>query len=170
MRSRRLIIGLALALLTASIAGPGSDAESPNRVGLVVALGGDDYITRCVTFNEPSITGYEVLERSNLEIVAADGIICDIEGVSGCLPDNCLCSSANYWSYWHLSDSAWTYSTVGSSTYQVEDGDVEGWSWGGGEAPPVASLDEICDSSVNPYQVFLPLALRRQGWSPNIDA
>ena len=169
MRRRTLLISLALALLTASIAGPGTDAESPNRVGLVVALGDDDYVTRCVTFNEPSVTGYEVLERSSLEIVAAEGIICDIEGISGCPPNSCLCSSTNYWSYWHLGDSDWTYSSVGSSVYQVGDGDVEGWSWGAGEAPPVASFDDICNASMN-HQVFLPISLRRQGCSPSKDA
>jgi hypothetical protein len=160
-RRKIFVISLVLALLTGWIAGPSTGAEPPNQAGLVVAFGDGSYVTRCVTFGEPSISGYEVLERSGLDIVTAEGMICDIEGTSGCSSDNCLCSSTSYWSYWHLINGGWMYSDVGSSAYQVSDGDVEGWRWGGGQAPPVVLFDDICSSSAEPHQTFLPIVLRQ---------
>jgi hypothetical protein len=49
-----------------------------------------------------------------------------------------------YWGYWHLSGGSWAYSSVGSSIYQVGHGDVEGWSWGNRNEPPVVTFEEIC--------------------------
>lgn len=165
VKRKILVIGpafaTALILLTGWIVVPGSSAGPSNQAGLVVAFGDGTYITRCVTFSEPSISGYEVLARSGLDVVSAEGMICDIEGESGCSPDNCLCSPTSYWSYWHLLEGAWTYSNVGANAYQVSDGDVEGWRWGAGEAPPVVLFDDICSLPAEVHQAFLPIVLRQ---------
>jgi hypothetical protein len=124
-------------------------AQSPNRVGLVVRFGDGSSITRCVEFSEPQISGYDVLMRSGLSVVAAyfsgEGTaICAIEDI-GCPVESCLtCATPNYWSYWHLVNGAWIYSQVGASGYNVHNGDVEGWSWGAGNPPPVVPFDQIC--------------------------
>ncbi|MCK4472299.1 MAG: hypothetical protein KAW49_10985, partial [Anaerolineae bacterium] len=142
-----LIVLLVLAVVRASP--PGARAQSPNRAGLVVRFGDGSFITRCVEFSEPQISGYDVLMRSGLNVVAAyysgeGAAICKIEH-EGCLVEDCLtCAYPNYWSYWHLVDGAWVYSQVGVSGYTVHPGDVEGWSWGAGEPPSLVPFDQIC--------------------------
>ena len=124
-------------------------AMQSNRVGLVVTHGDGSTITRCIEFSESELNGYDILQRSGLELVAtqdsgADAAICAVDG-EGCPKDSCLtCDMPNYWSYWHLEGGTWTYSPVGASIYKVHDGDVEGWRWGGGDPPPVIPFDQIC--------------------------
>jgi len=149
---KRIDIGLLIAVLVCAFAlSVGADvrAQQPNRVGLVVVHGDGSTITRCIEFDESEISGYDVLQRSGLEIVAAHdsgmgAAICAIDG-EGCSKSSCLtCDVPNYWSYWHLDGSAWTYSSVGVSTYKAHDGDIEGWRWGEGDPPPVIPFDQIC--------------------------
>jgi hypothetical protein len=124
-------------------------AQQSNRAGLVVRFGDGSLITRCVEFNESTISGYDLLTRSGLNIIAAfdsgqGAAICSIEN-TGCPVESCLtCDMPNYWSYWHLVDGVWVYSQAGSSGHSVGDGDVEGWSWGSGGPPPVVRFDQIC--------------------------
>ncbi|RLC66222.1 MAG: hypothetical protein DRI48_05180, partial [Chloroflexi bacterium] len=66
-------IVLLLSSLTLANVGPhlpGTQAQSPNRVGLVVRFGDGSLVTRCVEFSEPEISGYDVLTRSGLNVVA----------------------------------------------------------------------------------------------------
>ncbi len=129
-------------------------AQAPNRAGVVVRFGDGSVVTRCVEFNEPEISGYDLLTRSGLAVVAgfdpgAGAAICKIEH-EGCPADNCFCSfPPNFWSYWHLIDGQWMFSQRGSSVRQVHSGDMDGWSWGagtaqGGVAPPAMSFDQVC--------------------------
>jgi hypothetical protein len=157
---RAAILALTLTLL--AVWAPRRLAQPSNQVGLVVSSEDGSYTTRCVTFTEQSISGYEVLMRSGLDVVTADGLVCDIEGESGCEEEDCLCDPSRYWGYWHLVNEGWTYSTVGANAYAVQDGDVEGWRWGAGEPPPVVLFDDICHSSTKSYRTFLPLVLRQR--------
>jgi hypothetical protein len=143
---------IAIVLLVLTVARPDlatPRAQQSNRIGLVVRFGAGSLITRCVAFSESGISGYDLLMRSGLDIVAAfdsgqGAAICSIED-TGCPVESCLtCDAPNYWSYWHLVDGAWVYSQVGSSGHTVGNGDVEGWSWGPGGPPPVIPFDQIC--------------------------
>lgn len=142
-----LIFCLALALGFAST--HPSNAQGNNRAGLVIQFGDGSIETRCIEFNEQTISGLEVLERSGLPVLAVydpslGAMVCKIQD-QGCPVDNCLCKNPpDYWSYWHLNGNSWVYSPAGSSTYQVADGEVQGWSWGPGNPPPVMTIDEIC--------------------------
>ena len=143
-----LLVGLALLLVC--LAPPDGQAQGPNQVGLVVQMGDGSYLTRCVTFGEPQISGYDVLLRSGLALeVSAEGgmgaFICGIEG-EGCPADDCMCDyPPNYWSYWHLVEGQWVYSQMGAVGYMVNPGDVEGWRWGAGDPLSVViPLDQIC--------------------------
>ncbi|HIP97484.1 MAG TPA: hypothetical protein EYH32_09765, partial [Anaerolineae bacterium] len=158
------LLVLLLVVMTVGYSRASVRAQSPNRVGLVVRFSDNEVITRCVEFSEPQISGYDVLVRSGLNVVAQfdPGVgvaICAIEDV-GCPVDACLtCAMPNYWSYWHLQDDAWVYSQVGAGGYMVGDGEVEGWSWGAGVPPPVFSFDQICAPSptLTPSPTFTPL-------------
>ncbi len=63
------------------------------------------------------------------------GMVCTIDEV----PDPCNRAPADaYWSYWHATDGdeEWTYARVGAGTRAPAPGDVEGWRFGDGRAPP----------------------------------
>ena len=139
-----------LLALTLAVSGlPTAGAEAPNRAGLVVRFGNGSFVTRCIEFGESEISGYDALTRSGLDVVVAfdsgmGAAVCKVED-DGCPLEDCLtCDAPNYWSYWHLSNGAWNYSPAGGSSYKVQDGDVEGWSWGTGDPPPVVAFDQIC--------------------------
>jgi hypothetical protein len=141
---------LALVLLAVISSGlPDVQAQSGNRAGLVVRFGDGSLVTRCIEFSESEISGYDLLTRAGLNVVAAfdsgmGAAICAIEG-TGCPVESCLtCATPKYWSYWHLADGSWTYSQGGSSIYKVRNGAVEGWAWGNGDPPPATALDQIC--------------------------
>lgn len=142
-----LIVLLTLVVTRPDLAA--THAQQSNRAGLVVRFGDGSLATRCVEFSESTISGYDLLIRSGLDIVAAfdsgqGAAVCKIEG-TGCPVESCLtCDMPNYWSYWHLEDGAWVYSQAGSSGCAVNNGNVEGWSWGSGGPPPVVPFDEIC--------------------------
>jgi len=123
-------------------------AQDPNRVALVIRADDSTIITRCVTFTEDEITGYQVLERSGLDFVAhydnVGAAICAIAG-TGCPENDCFCDSPpNYWSYWHWVDGAWSYANTGATGTSVGDGAIDGWNWGPGDPPPDFPFDAIC--------------------------
>ena len=122
---------------------------SNNQAGLVAQFDDGSIETRCVQFSEESISGYELLVRSEIPFVAAfsslGAAICKIRE-DGCSQDNCFCQSPpDYWSYWHLDGDEWVYSVAGASSSQVVDGSVEGWRWGPGLPPgKVIPFETIC--------------------------
>ncbi len=153
MKYRIVTICLALTLLLSpAVAETGlreARAQQANRVGLIVEHGDGSVTTRCVEFNEPEISGYDVLTRSGLDIVAAfesgmGAAVCAVDG-EGCTVGSCLtCDVPNYWAYWHMDGGDWVYAQIGVTSYTVHDGDVEGWRWGGGDPPDVVPFDQIC--------------------------
>ncbi len=66
---RLIILGLLL-ILGASIGA--TQAKGPNRAGIVVQFGNGSVVQSCVTFSEPSISGWELLNRSGLTVYAED--------------------------------------------------------------------------------------------------
>jgi hypothetical protein len=148
---------MAVLTLGAHAKSPITRPEQLQRAGLVVDFGEGNFITRCVTFSEPEISGYEALTRSGLDIAASGGAVCSI-AETGCPADDCFCAIPDYWSYWHFLEGTWQYSGSGAQGYTVGDGDIEGWSWEG-EPPPTLSFDQICA----PYRAYLPLLLMAGG-------
>lgn len=127
-------------------------AQSSNRVGLVVGKGDGSFVTRCVEFVEDELSGYDLLMRSGLQVVAIQSggmgvMICEIDG-EGCPANNCWCkcsgSTCTYWSYWHLEGREWSYAFMGALSHRVRSGDVDGWTWGAGDPPPALSFEQIC--------------------------
>jgi hypothetical protein len=138
-------------------------AQTSNRAGLVVRYGDGSIETACVSFSEEVITGYELLRRSNIPVIADLGsgmgaFVCKI-GNDGCnFPqEDCACkfnTEQKYWSYWLLQNDAWQYSNLGAGNASVKSGDVQGWVWGTGSAnteantkPPVLTLAQICSAA-----------------------
>ncbi len=133
--------------------------DGPNRAALVIRYADGSVETACVGFSEASISGEELLLRSGLPIVmdynaAAGGAVCRIREL-GCSTQDCFCRcrgrDCQYWAYYHWIDGAWQYSQIGASSYRVENGALEGWSWGpgnfsAGTEPPQIGFEEVCAS------------------------
>jgi hypothetical protein len=152
------LVALALALAT-SLAGA---AQSEGRAAVVVRFGDGRVESRCVTIPLEGITGYELLERSGLDLqVRFEGAgvaVCSIEK-TGCAPGDCFCQCRGgdcvYWSYWHQRDGIWQYAVVGAASHRVTDGSVDGWSWGPGTvaeaiSPPPTSFEDLCPAGATP--------------------
>ena len=151
-----IFTGLVLAM---SIYAP-SGASDGNRVAVVVDYGNGQIASRCVAFTEDGISGYEALERTGLPVETdfqtGGAAICRIAG-QGCPSEDCFCAcrgggECKYWSYWHLNDGVWNYSSAGAGIYQVRDGAIEGWVWGLGSVtqaipPPLITFSEVCTIS-----------------------
>jgi len=134
-------------------------AQTSNQAALVIRHAQNDVRTACVEFDEPQISGYELLARSGydiqIDVQGLGSLICSI-GDTGCPPNDCLCQCKGggdciYWSYWHRLDNSWQYSQGGANVYMVDPGTIEGWSWGPGAVnqaypPPQISFDEVCQA------------------------
>lgn len=150
----RLFLALLLAL--APLAGASSApslAERPNGAGLVVRFGDGRVVTAYVQFDEPAITGIELLQRAGIPITVAPfgglGLaVCAIAG-EGCPAEDCFCQAkqqpAWFWHYYGLTpDGRWVLHSVGASNRLLRDGDVDGWSWTSGESGlPAVTIDDI---------------------------
>ncbi|GAA1663391.1 hypothetical protein GCM10009830_05870 [Glycomyces endophyticus] len=81
------------------------------------------------------------------EVASIRGMVCRIDA----LPEtDCGASppADAYWSYWHANpgDEEWRYSMVGGADASPDAGDLEGWAFGDGAAPPaVAPGDAVAD-------------------------
>jgi hypothetical protein len=156
MRLRMLMLVVLIAILAAVLAAP-IHAQQPDlyRAGLVVVYGDGSVVSGCVAFSEESISGAELLRRSGLEVTldAYGGLgygVCAI-GDEGCpAGQDCFCqcraTPCAYWVYSHRhAGGSWAISGVGASTWEVHDGDVDGWVWGDGStAPPAVDFEQVC--------------------------
>lgn len=155
-----LMLSLVILIAVASV--HGATAQEVNQAGVVIRYGEGRTESLCVAFEEPDISGYDLLQRSGLAIKVKSesqgGLVCGIEG-TGCDIDDCLCQCKGepcvYWSYWREAEAGWTYSTVGATVRRLSDGGVDGWSWGPGSvtsaiAPPAVSFDDICTADAAP--------------------
>ncbi len=126
----------------------------------MVVHGNGETVTRCIEFGEEEISGYELLERAGLKMaVEAVGMgvgMCRLDGEGCSFPaERCFCqcmsSECVYWSYWLHEEGEWRYSSLGASSIQVQDGDMQAWVWSEGRigleaemAPPEMTLADIC--------------------------
>ncbi len=178
MDTRRLLGKICLLTFFAATLLPASSfAQNQNHAGLVIQFDEGQVETRCVSFSESQITGFDLLQRAGLDIVidvdGAGTAVCAING-SGCPADDCFCQCSGadclYWSYWHLNGGSWNYSQGGAALYPIEDGAVDGWVWGAGsvteaQPPPQIQFEAICQQQASsstetppPTATFAPTA------------
>lgn len=136
-------------------------AQGAHRAGVVVRFGDGRLVTRCVSFSEETITGYDLLRRAGLPVAAQisglGAAVCGI-GDEGCAypAQGCFCQCEDparrcaYWIYGQWSGGAWRYSGLGALARQVTDGQIDGWVWdvGASDSAPVrlppVSVEQIC--------------------------
>ena len=124
-------------------------SPTSQRAGLAIFSGGNSLFTTCVSFNESTIIGLDLLQRSGLVIETATNptqgtAVCKIGDV-GDASNNCFGSMPDYWSYWQLGENGWGYSAIGAGQSQVVDGGVYAWSWGSGDPPANLTFQNICE-------------------------
>jgi hypothetical protein len=159
MRLRIAILSLSLV----AALGARTRAQQPDqrRAGLVVVHGDGSVASVCVAFSEESISGAELLRRSGLGVTLDPygGLgygVCAIGGEGCPAGQDCFCqcraTPCAYWVYSHRRpDGSWAISGAGASSWQVHDGDVDGWVWGDGStAPPGVAFEQVCPSGAAP--------------------
>ena len=156
---RRVAAWIGAIVLVALTAHPAAAAQPRHQAGLVVVHGDRSVISRCVGFDEESITGEELLSRAGfdrrMDVTAMGASVCRLDGegcdAGGSCFCQCLSSPCIYWSYWRMVDDHWVYSPVGAGQSTVVDGSLEGWVWGQGIVgrsaelqPPPLTVAEVC--------------------------
>ncbi|MEA2511007.1 MAG: hypothetical protein QOJ59_494, partial [Thermomicrobiales bacterium] len=147
---------LLAALLLAILAGAPVAGEELHHAGLVVRHGDGRIVYAYVAFPEESISGVELLRRSGISLVTVGfgGLgegVCTIDG-EGCPAADCrkrVCQgSGDDAPFWHYirqrSHGEWVLLSLGASATKVRDGDVDGWSWTGGDPGlPALTLADV---------------------------
>ena len=170
-KGARLALPLYLALLLISgwvlpvAASPAAQGQGPNRAGLVVVHGDGRVVTRCVSFEEPEISGLSLLQQSGLNFLTESGpmgsTLCALDG-EGCPATDCFCECKGtpcaYWNYFHRSaDGSWAYSGLGVAVWPVKNGDMDAWVWGdGSQTPPALSFDAVCSGATGEAPAAAP--------------
>jgi len=172
---RRLATGFgAAALLVLAVAsGPRTDAsaqaQTQHRAAVIIDTGATvKHI--CIRFTGDSISGKDALDLANqvdpsVQPVYRDygslgAFVCALCGVGNPQSDCTGQRSGKYWAYDRApaGTSQFSTSSLGVSSTQVHDGDVEGWFWGQGGAPPYSSVDQIC-GTVSTNGTFTPTSI-----------
>jgi len=134
------------------IDGSPSPAGGRNRAGLVIRDPDGRLRRMCLVFEEPQISGLDLISRLEPDLVVEAGqlgsAICRI-GPHGCpKSDGCFCRYPAFWGYWTKEPSSgkWSFSESGASARVIRDGSVDAWTWGrdGGPAPSETTIDQVC--------------------------
>ena len=121
-------------------------ADEPPRAAIVVRFGDGRHIVRIVSFEGDTIRGMDLLRAAGLGVVAQnEALVCKI-GPDGCdYPEKkCVCGR-DFWSYWHYTDEGWTFANQGAASHTLCHGEIDGWSWGSGQAPDMLDPGDVYD-------------------------
>jgi hypothetical protein len=150
----------------------GTGAAQPARAagvaGIVVRHSNGRLVYALVPLTGDGMTGAEALQKSGLSLNVSVGgsfgvAVCTIDG-EGCESpkEDCFCKSygdpALYWHYYQRNpDGSWRTSALGAGNRILHDGDVDGWSWTGGDSnlPPV-TLAQIAAAVQSPNATPTP--------------
>lgn len=155
-----LVAAIGLGIVGLAVGGSSTPAVQRLRIQPIVATTnhaavvidtGQEVKKFCLAFPEDEITGAEALRRVDAQAVFANfgtrgQAVCSLCG-TGCPSSNCFCDPNRFWAYHRAGPGGapYAFSRTGASGATVRNGDVEGWKWGGGEAPPPAKVSEVCN-------------------------
>jgi hypothetical protein len=157
IRRALLCAGVVAAMLSpATLAAPACAAEGPHAVLVVDTEQSGGQYRYCVALPDDRVTGIELIELAHAQhglsyrLGYGGEAVCMLAGV-GTEGDDCFAEYPDFWGYWRGDGSGgWTWSGSGGRSTIVEDGDVEGWSWGSGEdgsshpQPPPTTFASVC--------------------------
>lgn len=146
---------VALAWLPVGLPPDVACAAGEPRAVLVVDTGADE-LRFCVALGSERVSGIELIklagEQHGLDYALGHGggAVCRLAGV-GADGGDCFEEYPDFWGYWRGDGAGgWMWSSAGAMSTSVEDGDVEGWSWGRGDSgsthppPPPTTFDDVC--------------------------
>lgn len=143
----------------ASCPTPTSAGSGSNHAGLLVTYGDGTSQSVCVAFDDASISGYQLLVDSGLQIITQDfggslgQALCKITSGSesdGCDYPNqdCFCDSPpNSWVFFvpDGGQTSWSVSQTGISSTNVASGGAQAQLWGSDtQSPPLCFYADIC--------------------------
>lgn len=157
-RGRGLLLTIALAatfLVSTPVARADVSAQGCSARAVVVIEPGPGAVPICF---DGSISGLDALQLAGANPVtygfAGQGAaVCQLYGVGNPADSSCLTGSdGNYWAYYRAGPGAsgWTYSRGGAGSSTVTDGSVEGWRFGGGDAPGFVSFCAVVSCAPPP--------------------
>ena len=135
------------------VAGRPMAAGAEEHRAAVIVDTGTQVKSVCVRFREESISGVEALARAQVDPVlqafsGKGAAVCALCGVGCPAGDSCLTCNPDgkFWSYSRapVGTGSLRTSGVGASSTTVHDGDVEGWKWALGGAPPFQTVEQVC--------------------------
>jgi hypothetical protein len=142
-RALGLVAALGAALVLAGPA-PAADAAAcsgSSGVTVVVDYGSLGGIQVGCAAGDPG-TGLSALHSAGFATTGTvhdgPGLVCRINGAPASDPCVRTPPTTAYWSYWHGSRGAWSYSGSGPALSNPQPGGVEGWSYGAGARPGIA--------------------------------
>lgn len=167
--SRAHIVITAMCVL-AMLFAPASAADSWQEAGILIDYGDDRITWVWVPFEDPEITVFELLDRSDLDLVTVGfggmgEAICQVDD-TGCPVADCrtrMCqatSSSPFWRFLKLSGDEWAFMGAGVSGTKATDGDIYALSWSA-EAPdlPVVTIDDIAQSAGADRDALAPVSV-----------
>lgn len=162
-----VVVALGLAVVGLSAGGPAAPAGRGPRLQTIAATTshaavvidtGQEVKKFCLAFPEEEISGAEALRRVDAQVQFASfgsrgQAVCSLCG-TGCPSSNCFCDPNRFWAYHRAGPGGapYSFSRTGASATTVRNGDVEGWKWGGGEAPPAAKVSDVCNVDEPPVR------------------
>jgi len=149
-----------------------NELPDKNLAAIVIDPGNGEIQTACVDFEEDSISGFELLERSGFSYnTDQDGFLNSILEISNHEGET------NYWSYWKWDGRGWQFQNIGASNTVVAAGTIEAWHFTSWEQYPslppeyTPDINDICGEEIlaeysqNPflgYNNLHPFALQEQ--------
>ncbi len=150
-----LFVALLVLLALSGGTAPVQPARAAGAAGIVIRHSNGRLVYALVPLAGDGMTGAEALQKSGLDLNVSVGgsfgvAVCTIDG-EGCQSpkEDCFCKSygdpALYWHYYQRNaDGSWRTSALGAGNRILHDGDVDGWSWTGGESNlPSVTLQQI---------------------------
>ncbi|MFN2389498.1 MAG: hypothetical protein ABR575_07860 [Actinomycetota bacterium] len=142
-------------LPVAGVPGRACAASTGSRAALVVDTGAGVH-RLCVELDRTRVSGLRLIElagaQHGLDYRFGHGgaAVCRLAGV-GTDDGDCFAEYPDFWGYWRGDGGGgWPWSGSGAGSTVVEDGDVEGWSWGSGNdgsthpRPPTMAFASVC--------------------------
>jgi hypothetical protein len=161
LRLRAASVGVAVGLGAVAPVVAASPAfcagDGPRAVLVVDRENGTSALRMCVSLPGGDVSGLELIrlaaDQYDLQYRFGHGgaAVCQLANVPAERPPNeCLRQGDPFWGYWRSDGGGWQWSGSGAGATRVEDGDVEGWSFGYGNdgsthpQPPATKASDVC--------------------------
>ena len=166
MKSLRLLVAGLIGAATFTVAAPAGPACASTERHAVLVVDAQDsggQYHYCVELpSDEDVSGIDLIVLAHdqfgltYRLGYGGNAVCMLADV-GTEGDDCFSEYPDFWGYWHGDESGgWTWANEGAAASTVDDGDVEGWSWGSGSdgtshpTPPETTFESVCEVAAPP--------------------